>query len=46
MNTSIWIDHQYLSGGGTKLGGGSPVWGSVPIGLLNRSMWGSGLWIS
>jgi hypothetical protein len=45
-NIEIKINHQKSSGGATKLGGGSPVCGSVPTALLKRRMCGSGLWIS
>ena len=37
--------NQYMatSGGATKSAGGKPVVGSVPLGLLKRSICGSGL---
>jgi len=35
--------YKKVSGGGTKLVGGRPVCGSVPMGLLKRRMCGSGL---
>lgn len=40
--------HTYknVSGGGTNPVGGNPDCGSVPIGLLNNKMCGSGLWSS
>lgn len=40
--------NQYVnvSGGAKKPAGGNPVCGSVPFALLNKRMWGSGLWSS
>ena len=42
------VDHAYkkVSGGGMNPIGGSPVCGSVPMGLLNKRICGSGLWSS
>jgi len=31
---------QNVSGGAINPGGGSPVWGSDPLGLLKSRMWG------
>ncbi len=35
--------YKKTSGGGTNPIGGSPVCGSVPMGLLNKRIWGYGL---
>ena len=42
------VDHAYkkVSGGGMNPIGGSPVCGSVPMGLLNKRICGYGLWSS
>ncbi len=36
--------YKKVSAGAINPTGGSPVCGSVPLGLLNKRMWGSGLW--
>ncbi len=36
--------YKKVSDGAMNPTGGSPVCGSVPLGLLNNRIWGSGLW--